>query len=139
MIRSHSSSVMSAAAVARLFDAGVVEGEVQAPERVDRLVERRLHVLGPGDVASHGERPPAGSSIMRAVSWLPCSDTSATTTLGALARERQRRRASDAAARTGDERDLAGEASVCSSQPSSVLFVARLRVVVGWVMGEGGP
>jgi hypothetical protein len=44
---------------------------------------------------------------MRAVSRLPCSETSAST----LAREGQRRGAADAVRCPGHERDLAGEAS----------------------------
>ena len=42
----------------RLFDTGVVEGDVQPPEGLDSLVQRALHVLGVRHVARDGERPP---------------------------------------------------------------------------------
>ena len=65
-----------------LFGAGVVEGDVETPERArlpgsaqpahprDRVTSQR----------TASARPPS-SSIMRAVSWLPWSDRSASTTL----------------------------------------------------------
>src|SRR5437660_4996363 len=42
-----------------LFDAGVVEGEVQPPEHLNGLFQGRPHVLGPRHVAPDGERPAA--------------------------------------------------------------------------------
>src|SRR5688500_15232690 len=54
-IRSHSSSPICRD---RLFNAGVVEGKVQAAESFHRLVQRGVHVLGPRDVASYSERLP---------------------------------------------------------------------------------
>jgi hypothetical protein len=43
-----------------VLEAGVVEGHVEAPERVDRLLQRGLHVLRRRHVAAHGQRSPAG-------------------------------------------------------------------------------
>jgi hypothetical protein len=40
----------------RLFGASVVEGEVEPPKRIDRLVQRSLNILGPSHVAPDGER-----------------------------------------------------------------------------------
>ena len=59
-IRSHSSSVISAIGVDRLLDAGIVEREVEATERLDRSVQGGLHVLGPRHVAGDGESAPSG-------------------------------------------------------------------------------
>ena len=42
-----------------LFGAGVVEGEIEASERFDPLVQSNLDVLGPRHIAPDGERPPA--------------------------------------------------------------------------------
>src|SRR5215208_8520149 len=58
-IRSHSSSVRSARRH-RLFDTGVVEGEVEATERLGRLIQRGPHVMGPRHVTLDGKRSPPG-------------------------------------------------------------------------------
>ena len=114
MIRSHSSSrEIGRRAVIRLFDAGVVEGEVQAPERFDRLVQRRLHVLGPRHIASDGERPPAGlldhAGRFLVALFRNVGDHHA----GALARECQRRSAADAVRCPGYKGDLPCKAPIC--------------------------
>jgi hypothetical protein len=73
-----------------LFRAGVVEGVVELPERVSDLVERRLHVLRPSDVAPDGDRAPAefsdhvGGFLVRLVGDVGVHD------VGALAGERER-------------------------------------------------
>jgi hypothetical protein len=96
----------------RLFTSGVVEGEVQATERFDRLVDRSLHVLGPRHVAGDGDRPSAefldhaGSFLIAFAGDVGDHDA------GALASEGQGGGAADAARGTGHERDLACEASV---------------------------
>jgi hypothetical protein len=106
MIRSHSSSVMSAADLGLLFDAGVVEGDIGASERCDRLVQRGLDVRGLGYVALDGERlaaevlDHAGCFLVAVVGHVGDHDA------GALAGERQGRSAADPAGRAGHERDL---------------------------------
>jgi hypothetical protein len=65
----------------QLFDAGVVEREVEAPEGADRLVQRRL--MSSERVTSHltaSTRPP-DASIRRAVRSFSSSATSPTITL----------------------------------------------------------
>ena len=57
MIRSHSSSVDLGGRLGLLLGAGVVEGVVEAPERLDGVVERGLHVLAAGSRRS-GRRSP---------------------------------------------------------------------------------
>ena len=82
MMRSHSSSVISAVGLVACLDAGVVEGDVEAPERLDRRLAARPSTSS-DRVTSHltaSARPPV-CSIIRAVSWLPSSAMSATTTL----------------------------------------------------------
>jgi hypothetical protein len=64
-----------------LLDAGVVDRDVEVPERRDRLVECGPDLVGRGAVAANGEGASPASSISRADSRLSCSDTSATTTL----------------------------------------------------------
>src|SRR5688572_24492869 len=44
----------------RLFYAGGVEGEVEAPEGLDRLLQRGLHIVVPRHIAFDRERAPAG-------------------------------------------------------------------------------
>src|SRR5262249_12290403 len=96
----------------RRQDPRIVEGEVQPPERLDGLVQSRLHVLGPRHVAPDGERPPALFldhadrflvALFRHVSHHHA---------GTLARERQRRRAADAARCPSHESDLPREVAV---------------------------
>jgi hypothetical protein len=96
----------------RLFDTGVVEGEVEAPEGLDRTVQRRLHVRGPRHVAPDRERPPAGLFDHAGRFPVALFRNIGDHHVGALARERQRRGAADAAPRSGHKRDLSCEASI---------------------------
>src|SRR5829696_6968254 len=63
-----------------LLNPRVVEGDVKTSEGLDGPVQNASHILGPRHIAPDGKCPSAKSSIMCAVSWLPCSDKSATTT-----------------------------------------------------------
>ena len=94
------------------LDAGVVEGEVQPPERLDRLRQGRLHVLGPRHVAPHGDRPPA--LLLDQAGRLPVALLGHVGGhhAGPLAGERQRRRAADAVRGPGHERHLSCEAPI---------------------------
>ena len=126
MIRSHSSSVSLGRRLDLLLDAGVVEGDVEAPERFDRLLQRRLHVLG--RASRRTGRRARGRRTLRSGEpspGCPRSAMSATTTLAPCARERQRRGAADAARRTGHERDLAREAPVLIHRNPSVARLHR--------------
>src|SRR4029450_5239261 len=95
-----------------LFGTGVVEGNVETTEGVDRLVQCSLHVLRPGDVAADGESAAAefgdhaGRLVVALVGDVGDHDSCA------LSGERQCRRAAHAAPCTGHERDPAGEAAV---------------------------
>jgi hypothetical protein len=95
-----------------LLDAGVVEGDVEAPEFVDRGLERGLHVLRAGHVTADRDRAAAG--LLDQAGRLPVSSsaTSATTTPAPA-----RANASAVArpmplAAPGDERDLARQLPV---------------------------
>ena len=96
----------------RLFDAGVVEGEVEAPERLDGPVQRTFHLFGPCHVAPDAERAPAvffdqargfPEVRFRNVGHRHVS---------AYARKGQRRRAANAAPGPGDKSHFASEGSV---------------------------
>jgi hypothetical protein len=96
----------------RLFDAGVVERDVDAPEPVDRLRQSRVDIGALGDIAAYGDDPPAvcldqagrfGVGLL-----VDVGDHHA----GALTRERQRGSAADTCAGSSDEGDLVGEASL---------------------------
>src|SRR5215217_6580888 len=109
-----------------VFHAGVVEGDVQPPERFDGLVQGRLHVLASRHVAGDGESALAeffdpARRVPNAL-FRDVGDDHA----GALACERQRRGAADATACTGYERDLSRGASVLIS--CHVLLYALLIV-----------
>jgi hypothetical protein len=95
-----------------LLDAGVVERDVEVPERLDGLVECRLDLVGRGDVAAHGEGASAGlvdqPSRFVVVLLGHVGDDHA----GALAGERECRGAADTGRGAGDEGDLAGEPAV---------------------------
>jgi hypothetical protein len=95
----------------RLLDARVVEGDVEAVEPLHRGLQCRFDVLGARDGAGHGERLAAGlldhaSRLLVAVGG-DVGDHDART----VAPERECGGAADAAARSGDERDLAVEAA----------------------------
>jgi len=77
MLRSHSSSVISEVAV--IGFSTPVKGKVEPPEGFERLVQSSLHVLSPTHIASRDKGP--RTEFLRPVSWLPCSETSATGTL----------------------------------------------------------
>jgi hypothetical protein len=110
-----------------LLGAGVVEGDVEAPERVDGLLERRLYVLRPGHVTADGDRAPAGLPDQAGGFLVGLRREVGDDHAGAGARERQRRGAADAARRTGDEGGLAREAPVLvhRNHPRLVYVVAR--------------
>jgi len=94
------------------LDARVVEGEVQPPEGFGGLGEGRLHVLGPRHVAADGERPPA-LFLNHADRFLVALFRHiGSHHAGPLSRERQRRRAADAARGPGHERNLSREVLV---------------------------
>jgi hypothetical protein len=92
-----------------LFDP-LVERVVEAAERLDRLVQRGLDVVGLRHVAPDGDRPPA--VLVDHARGFPAAGLRG---IGhddpdALTRERKRRRSSDATRRAGHERDLAHKA-----------------------------
>jgi hypothetical protein len=108
---------------------GVVECDVETPERVDRLVQCSLHILGPGYVATDGESTAAefldhpGRVLVAVVRHIGQYNA------GAFAREGQRRRTAHAASGTCYERDLAGEDAVLVRCSHSCSFVARPTLV----------
>jgi hypothetical protein len=106
-----------------LLGAGVVEGVVEASERLDGVVERCLHVVAPGHVAADGNRLAAqvgdhGSGFVVAL-LVDVGDRDTGAPLG----ERRCGDPSDAAGRAGDERHLSCQVAVlighACSLPSS--------------------
>ena len=119
----------------RLFDAGVVEGEVEAPECLDRLVESSPHVVGPRHVAPDGERAPAEFFDHAGCFLIPPFGNITHHHARALAGKRQRRRTADAGRRAGEERRLPRECSVLirrshSLLPLALLFYGRRSVLI---------
>src|SRR5438105_5810783 len=95
-----------------LFDSGVVEGDVDPAERVDRTLQGCADLVAAGDVAADGHHVPAdlfdGLNGVTAVFLGQVGRDDA----GAFTCERDSRRAADAIAGAGDEDDLPSEASV---------------------------
>lgn len=109
----------------------------RGPKYLDRLIQRRLHVLALSHVAPNSEhRPaevlnPARRFLVAPFGHIGDHDA------GALARECQSCGTADVAPRAGHEDNLACKASICFS-PCLFLDVGHLTVVVD-VMGGGGP
>jgi hypothetical protein len=104
----------------RLFYAGVVEGEVEAPEGLDRLLQRGLHIVVPRHIAFDRERAPAGLLDHACRFLVAMFRKVGRHHTGALARESQRRRAADAVGRPGYERNL----------PCETFIVVRHRLLL---------
>ena len=109
MTRSQSASSVST--IGRLkLDAGVVVGEVEVPEGLDGLGDERLAVGGDGDVAGHEDGVAALllDEAHRLLAVLPArGEVGDEHAGGALARERQRGGAPDAARRPRHQPRLA--------------------------------
>jgi hypothetical protein len=86
--------------------------DVQTAEAPDRRVERRLDVVAAGDVAGHGERSAAGLLDHPGGFAVAVGGDVGDDDARPLSGEGERRRAADAAGRSGDERDLADEARI---------------------------
>jgi hypothetical protein len=93
-----------------LFDAGVVEGQIEPPELVDGRLKRRLHILRTRHVARDRESPSAGFFDQTGRFLVARVRDVGDHDAGALTREGQRGGAADAARRARDERHLASEA-----------------------------
>ena len=96
--------------------AGVVDADVEAAERLDRLGHRRLHLILEADVAGDRQRAPArlfdlgGSRVDRPFELrMRLGGLGGDRDIGAVARRAQCDREPDAAARAGDEECLALE------------------------------
>jgi len=88
-----------------LFDACVVEGKIQPPERLHRLVQSRLDVFASRHIALDGERMPA-FFLDKARRFLAALFRNVRNRHArAFARKRQRRSTSDAASCSGNKRD----------------------------------
>ena len=126
MVRSHWSSVMSAAGPVGQRDAGVVEGDVEAAEGVGGSLQRVGDVLVVGDVASDSER---GAAVLldrldgaAAVLGGEVGDDDR----GAFTREGDGGGAADAVGGAGHEADLPGEPSCqCGVHGVSRLLSSR--------------
>src|SRR5436190_12148127 len=113
----------------RLFNPCVVEGKVEAAELLKSSVQSSLHVFSPTHVAPYGKRTPAEffdhARRLVVVVFRNIGDHHA----GALARERQRRSATDAVRCAGHkgspscERSILVNSHSCSSV--SLSYLAR--------------
>ena len=87
----------------RAFGAGIVDGDVEAAEPGDGLVDQVLHVVLAADVGANefGFRAGARSSLTSA--WPASSRRPETTSAGAFVGEGERGGAADAGQRAGDQ------------------------------------
>jgi hypothetical protein len=114
-----------------LLGAGVVEGDVEAPECVDGLLERRLHVLRTGHVTPDGDRAPAGLLDQAGRFLVGFLREVGDDHAGARARKRQRRGTADAARRTRHECRLARKAPLLIHRNHPLLVSSLAVTVVG--------